>query len=83
MKRVFYNTGEIKEARSCVIKRTILNDTKHDPCLKYRFSGPFTELEECLYYLRTGYPLWWCAEIYDDTIVGQAYNIVAREVSAR
>lgn len=54
--RVFFNTGEIIEGRTAPVKRAIQRRKKYDPNLKYKFSGPFTQLEECVYELRTKDP---------------------------
>ena len=54
--RVFFNSGEIIEGRTAPVKRAIRRRMKDDPNLKYKFSGPFTQLEECVYELRTDDP---------------------------
>lgn len=54
--RVFFNSGEIIEGHTAPVMRAIKYRKKHDPYLKYKFSRPFTQLEECVYELRTNDP---------------------------
>lgn len=56
MKRAYFNTGEIIEGRQCVVKRAIKLRKKYDRYLKYKFTGPFSQLEECVYELRSQNP---------------------------
>ena len=62
--RVYFNTGEIIEGRSTPVKRAIKYRAKRDPHLKYKFSGPFTQLEECLYELRAN-DVWLMLSFFD------------------
>ncbi len=56
--RVFFNSEEIIEGRTAPVKRAIKRRLKDDPHLKYKFSGPFSELEVALYDLRSGFYRW-------------------------
>lgn len=64
MRRVFFNSGEIIEGPQCVVKRAIKYRKKFDRHLKYKFSGPFTQLEECVYELRSNDP-WLMISFFD------------------
>lgn len=79
--RVFFNSQEIIEGRTAPVKRAIRRRKKDDPNLKYKFSGPFSELECALYDLRNG-DYKWLYDSYDKTTIEQALNIEWRRVQA-
>lgn len=78
MRRAFFNTGEIIEGPQCAVKRAIKYRKKHDQYLKYKFTGPFTQLEECVYELRTQDPwlMFTFFDRYPDEVIDVAEAIV-------
>ena len=73
--RVYYNDGVITEGPSSAVKRSIKRNKKRDPHLKYKFSGPFTELEQCIYDMRSGYSYKWISECYAPDIIALAMEV--------
>lgn len=72
--RVFFNSGEIIEGHRAPVRRAIKRRMEDDPNLKYKFSGPFTELEEALYDLRDGH-ISWFYDNYDMETIREAIRI--------
>lgn len=77
--RVFFNSQEIIEGPRSAVKRAIRRRKKGDPHLKYKFSGPFSELECALYDLRTGF-ISWFRDNYDRETQTLAMQIETRRV---
>ena len=72
--RVFFNSQEIIDGHTSAVKRAIRRRLKDDPHLKYKFSGPFSDLEEALYDLRSGF-ISWFRDNYSFDIQNKAVQI--------